>query len=72
MKINEKTRTSWNFTKSHEKGATHAAESKMYWIPRGIQYISDAPAGYADIRCTGFHEIPGKSMRNLKILLDSS
>ena len=72
MKIYEKARRSWNFTKPREKGATLAAEPKMYGIPIGIQYISDAPAGYADLRCTGFHGIPGKSMGNLKILLDSA
>ena len=72
MKIHENTRISWNSTKSREKGATLAAEPKMYWIPVGIQHISDAPAGYADLRCTGFHGIPGKSMGNLKILLDSA
>jgi len=30
MKIHENTRKSWNFTKSREKGATLAAEPKMY------------------------------------------
>ena len=63
MKIHENTRNSWNFMKFREKGAVLAPDWKTYWIPIGIQWISDAPVGYTYLECTDFHGISGKSIK---------
>ncbi len=62
MEIHENTRNSWNFMKYREKGAVLAPDWKTYWIPIGIQWISDAPVGYTYLECTDFHGISGKSI----------